>query len=182
MSSTGLGILDDHRTASARPSARERSGQDACTARRAREIRKHRQNDGLERGTLSTQLRFPGHTPDVRVTLADSAPPTITFMLDTPHGKQQHHRRQLRPRLRPRRAGVKAGDAIKCKHIATQPADGEACSTGQSMHSCGDASSARDAGGHTQRTRRWAARPRAMPRCIAYRLVSAESAGLHAPI
>ena len=82
MSSTGLGILDDHRTASARPSARERSGQDACTARRAREIRKHRQNDGLERGTLSARLRLPGHTPDVRVTLADSAPPTITFMLD----------------------------------------------------------------------------------------------------
>ena len=86
-------MLDDHRTASARPSARERSGQDACTARRAREIRKHRQNDGLERGTLSARLRLPGHTPDVRVTLADSAPPTITFMLDMPHGVKQHHHR-----------------------------------------------------------------------------------------
>ena len=83
--------------------------------RHAREIRKHCQNDGLERGTLSARLRLPGHTPDVRVTLADSAPPTITFMLDTLHGEQQHHHRQLRPRLRPRRAGVKAGDAIKCK-------------------------------------------------------------------
>ena len=52
----------------------------------------------------------------------------------TAHGKQQHHRRQLRPRLRPRRAGVKAGDAIKCKHLATPPADGEACSTAWSVH------------------------------------------------
>ena len=31
---------------------------------------------------MSARLRLPGHTPDVRVTLADSAPPTITFMLD----------------------------------------------------------------------------------------------------
>ena len=150
--------------------------------RHAREIRKHCQNDGLERGTLSARLRLPGHTPDVRVTLADSAPPTITFMLDMPHGEQLHHHRQLRPRLRPRRAGVKAGDAIKCKHLATPPADGEACSTGQSMHSCADASSARDAGGNTQRTRLWAVLPRALPRRISYRPVSAESAGLHVPI
>ena len=152
--------------------------------RHAREIRKHCQNDGLERGTLSARLRLPGHTPDVRVTLADSAPPTITltFMLDMLHGEQQHHHRQLRPRLRPRRAGVKACDAIKCKHLATPPADGKACSTGQSMHLCADASSARDASGHTQRSRRWAARPRALPRPISYRPVSAESAGLHVPI
>ena len=61
--------------------------------RHTREIRKHYQNDGLERGTLSARLRLPGHTPDVRVTLADSAPPTITFMLDMPHGVKQHHHR-----------------------------------------------------------------------------------------
>ena len=72
--------------------AAERS-QDACSVRHAREIRKHCQNDGLERGTLSARLRLPGHTPDVRVTLADSAPPTITFMLDMPHGVKQHHHR-----------------------------------------------------------------------------------------
>ena len=109
--------------------------------RHAREIRKHCQNVGLERGTLSARLRLPGHTPDVRVTLADSALPTITFMLDMPHGVQQHHHRQLRPRLRPRRAGVNACVDIKCKYPATPPADVEACSTGQSMHSCADASS-----------------------------------------
>ena len=75
--------------------------------RHAREIRKHCQNDGLERGTLSARLRLPGHTPDVRVVHADSAPPTITFMLDMPHGEQQQQHRQLRPR-RPRLAGVNA--------------------------------------------------------------------------
>ena len=172
----------DCNRAAERSDANDQARTPAVRATRARSG-KHRQNDGLERGTLSARLRLPGHTPDVRVTLADSAPPTITFMLDTLHGEQQHHHRQLRPRLRPRRAGVKAGDAIKCKHLATPPADGEACSTGQSMHSCADASSARDAGaGHTQLTRRWAARPRALPRPISYRPVSAESAGLHVPI
>ena len=131
---------------------------------------------------MSARLRFAEHTPDVRVVLADSAPPTIAFMLNMPRGERQQHHLQLRSRLRPRRAGVKAGDDIEYKHLATPPADGEACSTGQSMHSCADASSARDAGGHTQRTRWWAARPRALPRCISYRLVSAESAGLRVPI
>ena len=150
--------------------------------RHAREIRKHCQNDGLERGTLSARLRFPGQAPDVRVALADSAPPTITFMLDMPHGERQQHHRQLRPRLRRLRAGVNACGDIECKHPATPPADDAACSTGQPMHSCADASSARDAGGNTQRTRLWTVLPRALPRHISYRPVSAESAGLHAPI
>ena len=108
-SNTGLGILDDHRTAAPRVirPGRERSGRDAYSARHARQISKCCQNDGLERGTLSARLRFPGHTPDVRVVHADSAPPTITFMLDMPHGEQQQQHRQLRPR-RPRLAGVNA--------------------------------------------------------------------------